>query len=146
MKCAIMVPSLLRSPRSYLFHIRFSDDTWQVSTTGRGEVGNVGDEDKFDSRLAGEPIGISSTSTVSSVSSSISCVQLGPESSISLDLVPKLSPNRLVVGVPVTIHLLSTLRSLEKGTKAVYKVADTWPSSMTRRFHLICKKGETPVV
>lgn len=61
----------------------------------------------------------------------------------SVDLLPKFKPSKFVVGVPVIIHLLSTLRSFANGTKFVDRVEDTWPSSMTRRFHLICRKGET---
>ena len=164
MKWVIMFPSLLRSARSYLFHIRFSGKICWASTAGSDEVRDTGDRGSVDSWLVAKPSCISSTSMVSSTSSFISharkssfslssisllgaaLVQSSWELFISLDLVPKLSPNRFVVGVPVTIHLLSTLSSLAKGTKVVDKVADTWPSSMTRRFHRICNKGDTSVV
>ena len=43
----------------------------------------------------------------------------------------------------MTIHLRSTLKSLAKGIKHDESEDETWPSSMTKRFHLICKKGET---
>jgi hypothetical protein len=32
---------------------------------------------------------------------------------------------------------------LAKGTKIDVSEDETWPSSMTKRFHLICKKAET---
>lgn len=41
------------------------------------------------------------------------------------------------------IHFLSTLSKLAKKTKPSDKPADTWPLSMTRRFHRICRKGDT---
>ena len=63
-------------------------------------------------------------------------------SPLSLVLFPRESPNKFVVGVPVTIHLRSTLKSLAKGTSIDDSEDETWPSSMIKRFHLICKKGE----
>ena len=48
-----------------------------------------------------------------------------------------------MVGVPVTIHFLSMLRAFEHGLSWVDVDDDTWPSSMTRRFQRIWRRGET---
>ena len=140
MKWVIMFPSLLRSPRSYLLHIRVESRLVDESTT-ISSISIISSLSSSTSHARNSSFSLSSTSLLSAA-----FVQSSWESAFSLDLVPKLSPNRFVVGVPVTIHLLSTLSNLAKGTKVVDNVADTWPSSMTRRFHRICKKGDTSFV
>lgn len=139
MKWAIIFPSLLRSSRSYLLHIRV-DSRLQDESARVSSISIISTLSSSASHTGNSSFSLSPTTLLSEV-----FVQSGWES-ISLDFVPKLRPNRFVVGVPVTIHLLSTLSSLAKGTKVVDKVADTWPSSMTRRFHLICRKGDTSFV
>lgn len=61
-------------------------------------------------------------------------------------LLPRLSPDRLVIGVLVINHVLSALSSLAEVIKAVDMAPDSLArrsSSMTRRFHRIFKKGDT---
>lgn len=123
-KWVIMLPSLLRSSRSYLFHnLGFFK---RVS----GMEGEVRVEDEAS---ASTKEGWSAPPIVSQGCNSFPS---------SLALLPRESPNKFVVGVPVTIHLRSTLKSLAKGTKMDDSEDETWPSSMIKRFHLICKKGE----
>lgn len=52
-------------------------------------------------------------------------------------------PGDALVGVPVTIHLRSTLRMFEKMAYSVRFSAVLWPSSTTMRFHRIWRSGET---
>lgn len=74
-----------------------------------------------------------SVSEVSGVDSDAERLNSSP-SDCSLDC-PKLSPSRLVVGVPVTIHRRSTLSVLRNVESALSTEEETCPSSMTSRFH-----------
>lgn len=86
--------------------------------------------------------------SVGSVESPLSTLSGGgvANSSSVITLLPSESPRRLVVGVPVTIHLLSTLSNFAKGTRLVDKLDETWPSSIMRRFHRICRNEDTPAI
>ena len=83
--------------------------------------------------------GVPSESDVLGVESSVK----EPDSSSSnrsLDC-PKLSPSRLVVGVPVTIHRRST-RSVFRNVESTLSIdEEIWPSSITSRFHRTDVKG-----
>lgn len=63
-----------------------------------------------------------------------------PLSNCSLDC-PKLSPRRLVVGVPVTIHRRSTLSVFKNVENALSTDEEICPSSMTSRFHRTDVRG-----
>jgi len=133
MKCVIMLPSLLRSSRSYLVHIRLG-----------GVVGDgvpVGDASNDDDVASSIPIGSSSGKPWQD---SVSLVLTNELVEGSMPLLPKPRPSKFVVGVPLIIHRLSTLRVFANGTKVVERLAETWPSSMTRRFHRTCKRGVIP--
>ena len=67
-------------------------------------------------------------------------------SSSVMTLLPSESPRRFVVGVPVTIHLLSTLSNFAKGTRLLDRLDETCPSSIMRRFHRICRNEDVPAI
>ena len=126
MKCDIIFPSLLRSSRSNLFHIRFTGESGGGLPAGEVSAGDIDGV-------------VSDTSAVSSVLDM--SIRGGTWSTA---FVPRLRPSKFVVGVPVTIQRRSTLNIFANGTRLVVNVDETWPSSIIRRFHLICKKGEMP--
>jgi len=76
--------------------------------------------------------GVPSVSDVSGVEFSVERPDSSSDSSLDC---PKLSPRRLVVGVPVTIHRRSTLSVLRNVENALSTDEETCPSSMTSRFH-----------
>jgi len=78
-------------------------------------------------------LGVPSVSDVSGVESSAKEPNSSSSDS-SLDC-PKLSPRRLVVGVPVTIHRRSTLSVFKNVDSALSIDEDMCPSSMISRFH-----------
>jgi len=77
--------------------------------------------------------GVPSVSDVSGVESSAKEPN-SSSSGCSLDC-PKLSPRRLVVGVPVTIHRRSTLSVFKNVDSALSIDEEMCPSSMISRFH-----------
>jgi hypothetical protein len=85
-----------------------------------------------DSRFG--PLGAGCPFRVGCIRGRIVCQRLNSSSDCSLDC-PKLSPRRLVVGVPVTIHRRSTLRVFRNVESALSIDEETCPSSMTSRFH-----------
>jgi hypothetical protein len=85
-------------------------------------------------------LGVPSVSDVSGVDSESYAKGPNSSSSCSLDC-PKLSPKRLVVGVPVTIHRRSTLSMFRNVESALSTDEATCPSSMTSRFHRTDVRG-----
>src|SRR5260221_2404468 len=109
-----MFPSLLRSTRSYLFHIRVTGVVGGGLPPGVVNCEGYDDSDK------------SSPSSDSSNVVKLSCFPfLEGLSRHSVTLLPKPRPRRLVVGVPVTIHRRSTHNYFANATNDVDRVAET---------------------
>lgn len=66
------------------------------------------------------------------------------ESEITSPFLPKLSPSKFVVGVPVTIHRRSMLSRRANVTRLDCMFAAMWPSSRTRRFQRTWCRDDTP--
>ena len=121
----IRFPSLLRSLWSFLLHLR--DPLSSISITSSS----------YTSLLAGV--------LLAGVFLRLAWMVRSWRSSWQISF-PRLSPDRLVIGVLVINHVLSALSSLAEIIKAVDMASDSLArrsSSMTRRFHRIFKKGDT---
>ena len=117
----IMFPSLLRSLWSFFLHIRVRPSS--ISTTSW-----------------------SSSSFLPAICPRLAWIFPYPSSQ---NLVPKLSPNWWVIGALVKNQVFSTQSSLAENIKQVDIASDSlaWrSSSITRRFHRICKKGDTSFI